>query len=254
MRAHLPIACAHTVVEDLAKLRSRPNPSGERPTGRPQLSECLVLVLLQQGLPRYQGRAPGVLHCTFVRVTLDMIDTKTTIAFIVGILSGLLMAATALLPLWTAGSAIDTGSPVPESDAAPAIPAAEAVANRPPESDASPSRPPLGPAARLVAQRDRTTSLQAATDASVRMDSLTVTGTVADVWPWDRRIFVLVEEDSETTGALVQAAFDPQTWEEPLREIARGARVRVSGVNAVAKRFAVEMEGTQFERLRAATP
>ena len=126
---HLPIPCAHTVVEDWTKLRSRPNPSGDRPTGRPQLSECLVLVLLQQGLPRYQGRAPGVLHRTFVRVTLDMIDTKTTIAFILGILSGLLMAATALLPLWTAGSAIDTDSPVPESDAAPAIPAAEAVAN-----------------------------------------------------------------------------------------------------------------------------
>ena len=81
----------------------------------------------QRGLTRVQARAPSVLHCTFVRVTFDMIDTKTTIAFIVGIFSGLLMAATALLPLWTAGSAIDTGSPVPESEAAPAIPAAEAV-------------------------------------------------------------------------------------------------------------------------------
>lgn len=98
------------------------------------------------------------------------------------------------------------------------------------------------------------TSFQAATHPGVRADNLTTTGIVWDVWRWDGRIFVQVYEDPEDQDVLVVAAFDPQTWDEPLREIGRGTRVRLHGVNAVADSLGVKMDGAQLERLVEATP
>ena len=88
----------------------------------------------------------------------------------------------------------------------------------------------------------------------MRADNLTTTGIVSDVWRWDGRIFVQVYEDPEDKGVLVVAAFDPQTWDEPLREITRGTHVRLHGVNAVADWLRVKMDGTQLERLAEAAP
>ena len=76
---------------------------------------------------------------------------------------------------------------------------------------------------------------------SPRQESLTVTGILADAWR-DGRIFVQVYEDPEETGVLVMAGFDPQTWDEPLGELDRGTRVRLHGVNAVARRVVVRMD------------
>ena len=46
--------------------------------------------------------------------------------------------------------------------------------------------------------------------------------------------------------------FDPQAWEE--NDLARGAHVWLHGVNAVAGRIAVKMDGTQLERLVEPAP
>lgn len=114
---------------------------------------------------------------------------------------------------------------------------------------------PPGPATELAARREGMTSLQAATQANPQADSLTVTGTVGDVWLHDGRILVMVWEDPEFHDVLVRALFDPQPWEETLGEISRGARVRLDGVNAVAiGARLVEMEGTRVELLGEAAP
>jgi hypothetical protein len=132
---------------------------------------------------------------------------------------------------------------------------AEAVpAGSAPESQASPPSPPRGPAAQLARQRDSLSSFRAPMHSGLRGESLTVTGILWDVWRWDGRIFVQVYEDPEDEGVLVVAAFDPQTWDEPPSDLARGTRVRLHGTNAVAGLVAVEMDGKQLERLAEATP
>ena len=185
-----------------------------------------------------------------------MRDTKTIPAFIGGIVAGLLMATITVLSVWLSRDAIDAGDPPPEDPTASARSAPENAtvpAGSPggsaPESRAFPSSPPLGPATQLARQRDSLTRFQAATHPGLRGDNLTVTGVLWDVWRWDGRIFVHVYEDPEDKGVLVVAAFDPQTWDEPLGELTRGTHVRVHGVNAVADSVGVEMDGTQLERL-----
>lgn len=64
--------------------------------------------------------------------------------------------------------------------------------------------------------------------------------------------YVSVYEDPEEKGVLVITGFDPQTWKED--DLARGTRVRLQGVNAVAGWIAVKMDGTQLERLAEAVP
>ena len=81
----------------------------------------------------------------------------------------------------------------------------------------------------------------------MRADNLTTTGVVWSVWRWDGQIYVSVYEDPDETGALVVTGFDPQAWAE--NDLARGTRVRLHGVNAVADWTAVKMDGTQLERL-----
>ena len=111
-----------------------------------------------------------------------------------------------------------------------------------------------GPAARLVAQGEGLTSLQAATGGSPRADTLTVSGAVNDVRLSGERIEVAVFE-RPGSGVLVRAAFDRQAWEEVLREVSVGDRVRVSGVSAVATGGGlVDMDGTGIERLGEAGP
>ena len=122
-----------------------------------------------------------------------------------------------------------------------------APAGSAPGSDAPPPGPPPGPATQLARQRDRLTTFQAATHPGVRAGNLTTTGVVWSVWRRDGRIYVGVYEDPEEKGALVITGFDPQTWDED--DLARGARVRLHGVNAVAGWSAVKMDGTQLERL-----
>ena len=180
----------------------------------------------------------------------DRRDTKTILAFIWGIVAGLLIATMAVLPPWLSRDAIDAGDPLPENPTAPAgSPAVSA-----PGSRAFPPSPPLGPATQLARQRESLSSFQAPMHPGLRGESLTVTGVLSDVWRWDGRIFVQVYEDPEDKGVLVVAAFDPQTWDEPLGELARGTRVRLHGINAVAGLVAVEMDGTEFERLAEAAP
>lgn len=167
---------------------------------------------------------------------------------------------------------LNAGDPVPENRTAPASPSSEsptaprgpapenptAPAGSPagsaPESRAFPRSPPLGPATQLARQRDSLSSFRAPMHSRLRGESLTVTGVLWDVGRWDGRIFVQVYEDPEDEGVLVVAAFDPQTWDEPLGELARGTRVRLHGTNAVAGLVAVEMDGTEFERLAEAAP
>ena len=79
----------------------------------------------------------------------------------------------------------------------------------------------------------------------MRTDNLTTTGVVWSVWRRDGRICVSVYEDPDETGALVVRGFDPQAWEE--NDLARGTRVRLHGVNAVAGRIAVKMDGGRSE-------
>lgn len=185
-------------------------------------------------------------------------DTKIILALIGSMLAGLLIATVAVLPPWPSRDAIDAGGPPPENptasaDAAPEDPTAQAdsapessttSASRTPGSRASRPSPPPGPATQLARQRNWV-------NRSPRQESLTVTGVLADAWR-DGRIFVQVYEDPEETGVLVMAGFDPQTWDEPLGELDRGTRVRLHGVNAVARRVVVRMEGTEFERLAVA--
>ena len=184
-------------------------------------------------------------------------------------LAGLLIATVAVLPPRPSRDAIDAGGPPPENatasaDSAPENPIAladsapenpTALAGSAPESPttsairtrgsrASRPSPPRGPATQLARQRNWVSR-------SPRQESLTVTGILADAWR-DGRIFVQVYEDPEETGVLVMAGFDPQTWDEPLGELDRGTRVRLHGVNAVARRVVVRMDGTEFERLAAA--
>ena len=191
----------------------------------------------------------------------DRRDTKTILAFIWGIVAGLLIATMAVLPPWLSRDAIDAGDPLPENPTASAGSAPEnptAPAGSPavsaPGSRAFPPSPPLGPATQLARQRESLSSFQAPMHPGLRGESLTVTGVLSDVWRWDGRIFVQVYEDPEDKGVLVVAAFDPQTWDEPLGELARGTRVRLHGVNAVAGLVAVEMDGTEFEGLAEAAP
>ena len=120
-----------------------------------------------------------------------------------------------------------------------------------PESDAPPPGPPAGPATQLARQRGRLTSFQAATHPGVRADNLTTTGVVWSMWPQNRRIYVSVYEDPDEKGALLITGFDWESWEE--NDLARGTRVRLHGVNAVAGWIAVKMDGTQLERLAEAT-
>ena len=191
----------------------------------------------------------------------DRRDTKTILAFIWGIVAGLLIATMAVLPPWLSRDAIDAGDPLPENPTASAGSAPEnptAPAGSPagsaPGSRAFPPSPPLGPATQLARQRESLSSFQAPMHPGLRGESLTVTGVLSDVWRWDGWIFVQVYEDPEDKGVLVVAAFDPQTWDEPLGELARGTRVRLHGINAVAGLVAVEMDGTEFERLAEGAP
>ena len=171
-----------------------------------------------------------------------------------------------MLPPRPSRDAIDASGPPPENatalaDAAPQNPTAlaDAASENPtglagsapesPTTSASPRPgrrafspgPPPGPATQLARQSDWVSR-------SPSRESLTVIGVLADAWR-DRRIFVQVYEDPEETGVLVTAGFDPQTWEEPLDKLDRGTRVRLHGVNAVARPVVVRMEGTEFERL-----
>ena len=195
-------------------------------------------------------------------------DTKIILAVIGSMLAGLLIAT--VLPPRPSRDAIDAGGPAPENatalaDAAPENPTALAdaapenptglagpapesptsSASRRPGRRASSPGPPPGPATQLARQRNWVSR-------SPSRESLTVTGVVADAWR-DGRIFVQVYEDPEETGVLVMAGFDPQTWEEPLGELDLGTRMRLHGVNAVARSVAVRMDGTEFERLAAAS-
>ena len=174
-------------------------------------------------------------------------DTKIILAFIGSMLAGLLIATVAVLPPRASRDAIDAGGPPPENATALAGSAPESPttsASRTRGSRASRPSPPPGPATQLARQRNWV-------NRSPRQESLTVTGILADAWR-DGRIFVQVYEDPEETGVLVMAGYDPQTWDEPLGELDRGTRVRLHGVNAVARRVVVRMDGTEFERLAEA--
>ena len=174
-------------------------------------------------------------------------DTKIILAVIGSMFAGLLVVTLVVLPPRPSRDAIDAGGPPPENATASADLAPEnptALADSAPENRTALPGPPPGPATQLARQRDWVSR-------SPKRERLTVTGVLADAWR-DGRIFVQVYEDPEETGVLVVARFDPQTWDEPLDELDRGTRVRLHGVNAVARPVAVRMDGTEFERLAPA--